>query len=316
MMFREEDRAHGSPTVSLSIIVALFMLASAMLLNNGRPQRVSAQTIPSRTPTPAGGGATATPDGDGGPGPQPTALPTSTGSGPQATATPIVNPPTPSGGFLPTAQPCDLEPTIISLANGINVRFGPGTNYESVGQLKFKEVRPIIGRAADTSWWQIILVDGTVGWVADSVVETNGYIGLVAVVDPPELEDGNTPTPGTPWSPTPFPGCTAPPTPSPAATAAPSETPGSTSTTTRLPEGDEEGVSPGLSETTSATALPSATAMLASGSRVTPESIAGPTAEPLPGEDEIPGGTPWIPIAGIGLILAAAGLFVVQRLRG
>ena len=304
----------------LLIIFALLMLASTILPNYGRSQQILAQTIPSRTPTPPGGGVTATPD-DGGSDPGATALPTSTASSPQATATAtrILNLATPLGGFLPTAQPCSLEPTITSLGSSVNVRSGPGLDYKIVGQLKLYEVRPIIGRAAYINWWQIILVDGTLGWVADSVVETNGYIEIVPIVDPPEREDGHTPTPGTPWAPTPFPECTPPATPSRTATPASSTTPRPTSTAAGGPPALQPEIDNGpgageLDEPATPTGLSTATA--ATGSGATPESPDGPTAEPLPGEGERSGGMSWIPIAAIGLMLAAAGVFALQRLRG
>ena len=295
-----------------SLLIFPLIVSSIFVLNSIPSRIVSAQTIPSRTPTPSGGGATAT-DDPGGPGPNPTAPPTSTSSVAQSTATftPTFLPPTPEDGFLPTALPCSLEVTIRSLASGINVRGGPGLEYNIVGSLLLQEVRPLIGRAPRAPWWQIELADGTEGWVADNLVDVSGYTGNVPVVEPPALENGATVTPGTPWSPTPRPECTPPPTATTTSTPTPS--------LTHTPDGatlEEDQDSSLEQETATALTTGTATSNVVTATSEPLVTEPNPTAAPLPGEGgEVAASIPWIPIAGVGLILAAAAIFVAQRLR-
>lgn len=182
------------------------------------------QTIPTRTPTPAP--ATATPAGGGnnGGGNNPTATNTpATTSGPTATSTllPVNIAPTPVGGFLPTAVPCGASPTIQTLG-ATNVRSGPGLAYDVIGDLVFLEVRYIVGRAETAQWWLIQFNNGQFGWVADEVVNVQGYTPIVPIVEAPPL-NGVTPTPGAIWNPTPPPFCTVTPPPTDTPTAVPTE---------------------------------------------------------------------------------------------
>lgn len=305
--------------LKVAFICTLLLIAGAIVTHTFSTSRAEAQTIPTRTPTPPAEDATATsePDDPGDPGPNPTSPSATSTSGPPtatATSTPIPLLPTPEEGFLPTAAACDPQPMLRSMGSGVNVRSGPGLDYETVGSLQLQEVRPIAGRAADAAWWQTILADGAVGWVADNVVEVSGYIGNVEIVPAPALEDGATVTPGTPWAPTPRPECTPPPT----ETSTPSPTPSATATATAslTPTADETAVEEETPETGAAAESVTATPIVAAATAEIADLPASPTAEPLPEEVEGSPNTPWIPIAGIGLILIAAGLFVVQRMRG
>lgn len=306
-------------------VIFLGVLTLSFLVIEAHSSIVSAQTIPTRTPTPSGGGtggATAT-SVPGGPGPNPTSPPTSTSRPPQPTATdtPFPIPPTPEEGFLPTALPCNLNPTLRSLASGVNIRSGPGLDYDVIGNLLLDEVRPIVGRAAHAAWWQTIMTDGTLGWTSDSLVSVSGYIGDVPLVNAPPLDSGATGTPGTPWAPTPRPECTPPPSSTPTASPTPSLTPQPAGTAESTQNGDttengdagEPGI--GAVATTQPTATLETTSTVMAAGRATP-TISIPTAEPLPGEDdETTEGFPWMPVVGGLLILAAAGIFVVQRIR-
>lgn len=299
-----------------SIFLVLLLVGSIVVVHHTRTNLVAAQTVPTRTPTPSAASPTAT-GVPGGPGPNPTPLPTSTGIPPQATATatPFPIPPTPEEGFIPTAQPCSLNPMARSLASGVNVRTGPGLDYSVVGNLLLDEVRPIIGRAAHVPWWHISLADGTVGWISDTLVSVSGYIGHLPIIDAPPLESDVTVTPGTPWAPTPRPDCTPPPT----DTATATQTPSPTATYTLSPTSAgvaesviEEATTLGATTTVEpATVTPT----IATGGGTT-GTLAVSTAAPLPGEEvEADNGLPWLSMIGVAFVLAAAGLFVVQRLR-
>lgn len=296
----------------LGTLVSALAVADEFVL-----KAVAAQTVPTRTPTPPPEEPSATPDdgGNGDPGPGP--LPTSTDRPPASTATntAVAIPATPEGGFLATSAPCDSDPTVQSLGSGTNVRSGPGTNYATIGQLLYLEVRPIIGRAEYAEWWQIVLSDGETAWVADAVVAVSGYIGDVPLVAAPALASGATPTPGTPWMPTPQPNCTPP----PSATATPSGTPRGTSTPTETMAPTVTATAETVDESEEATATsviptPEGTATLA-GNEDAAALSGQPTVTPAPlAADASAGGSiPWLPIAGISLILAASLLFVFRR---
>lgn len=308
---------------SLGTLVLITLCAIIVLAIVIRPtaRQTSAQTVPSRTPTPSADDPSPTPPPDDGNGdPDPTSPPTST-SIPTATPTntPLPIPPTPEDGFLPTAEPCDSDPRLQASASGVNARSGPGLDYEVIAQLEFLEVRPIVGRAQFAEWWQINLADGALAWVANSVANVSGYIGEVPTVAAPPLGDGSTPTPGAPWEPTPRPTCT----PSPSAT--PSRTPTGTATSTGAPTvesaagggiGDEEMATGTPSPTASATNSPTPTSVSQDEAEATAGAIDADetlVVEPLPGEGTAQSTIPWLPIAGVGLIVAAVALFVYRR---
>jgi hypothetical protein len=60
----------------------------------------------------------------------------------------------------------------------VNIRSGPGVNYPVIGALNANTPVRIVGRNADTSWWQIEITPGSIGWVASSVVSANNADGV------------------------------------------------------------------------------------------------------------------------------------------
>ncbi len=295
-------------------------------------------TIPTRTPTPGPTSPpppTATP-GQGGGGGNATAVPTSTI---EATATATTAPTItatfiPVGEILPTAEGCGQPPTI-QAQNPINVRLGPGSDYEVVATLAYLDVRPIIGRAADAEWWLIQLENGVSGWVFDAVVVVHGYTGNVPIVPAPPI-NGQTPTPGALWEPTPNPVCTIAPTntttPTPTAESTTENgvaaTPTDTVNEITATPGD---VAANAAQSAATDApLPTQTAVApptlaaaestnddpANGDSATTE-IFAPIAAAAP-LDDAPDGRPvdWLlPVAGLLLIGAGAAAFVAQRRR-
>ncbi len=86
-------------------------------------------------------------------------------------------------------QPVNLHeisgPTIFPRVDTVNLRSGPGTNFEVVGQLRTGESLPIIGRNDDGTWWHVQTPDGP-AWIAASVslaAHTNG-VPVVAAPSP------------------------------------------------------------------------------------------------------------------------------------
>lgn len=98
----------------------------------------------------------------------------------------------------PTATPEGTVITVIS--NVLNVRTGPGTNYDIIGQLRQGDQRQVIG-ANQNFTWAVIEFRGQEGWVstASNLVEVFGNLNEVLLVAAPP-----TPTPAPPTA-TPIP---------------------------------------------------------------------------------------------------------------
>jgi uncharacterized cupredoxin-like copper-binding protein len=118
-----------------------------------------------------------------GPGPLPT--PTAT-LVIQPTNTLVIQPTLPPG--QPTPTPC--SPSITSNTE-LNVRAGPGTNYQAIGTMRKGDVAQVTGRNADSTWWQIVF-SGAQGWVSVGYTTPN-CVENVPVVGPPAPPP--TPTP-------------------------------------------------------------------------------------------------------------------------
>jgi branched-chain amino acid transport system substrate-binding protein len=100
----------------------------------------------------------------------------------------------------PTATP---EGAFITITRNVqNVRSGPGTNYDVIGQLQRGETAPVIGANVDLSW-VVISFRGVNGWLSTDILTLTGDRRQIPIIEPPP-----TPTPLPP---------TATPTPSPVA---------------------------------------------------------------------------------------------------
>lgn len=78
-----------------------------------------------------------------------------------------------------------------------NVRSGPSTQYDILGQLRENEQARVIGANRDNSW-VVIEFRGQNGWLSAPLLEIFGNLNTVPIIDPPP-----TPTPG--FTPTPVP---------------------------------------------------------------------------------------------------------------
>lgn len=288
------------------------------------------QTWPSRTPTPQGGPQptvtnpppTSDPGGGGDGGPANTPPPgvtntPVTGQSPTPTSSATIIIPTPIGGYEATALPCGVPPTVQALGL-VNVRLGPGVDYEPVSSMVYLEVRPIIGRAEFANWWLIQLPGNDSGWVSDQAVVVRGYTGLVPIVDPPAI-DGATPTPGPLWQPTPNPVCTPLPTPTPTLTptvevaevsvanTSPTEAPPEPSNTP-TDEPTEPAASDTLEPTVAATVTVAPTATTNTGSPITEEASANDN-----NDDSPTSASSWILFIGIGLVVVAGATYVLRN---
>jgi pSer/pThr/pTyr-binding forkhead associated (FHA) protein/uncharacterized protein YraI len=141
----------------------------------------------------------------------------------------------------PTPTPSPQPPTATALTiphlttlTDLNVRNGPGTDYEFVGLLLSGKTAEIIGRDENRQWWQIRFepAPGGVGWViADPVYSTALNTDTIPVTQGPPTPTGapaDTPT----FTPTPTGTPTATPVPAtetPLPTNTPSPTPAGSS---------------------------------------------------------------------------------------
>jgi uncharacterized protein YraI len=82
----------------------------------------------------------------------------------------------------------------IRVPERVNVRLGPGTNYDQVGVLVAGQVAAAIGRSPGGDWIQITYpgVSGNVAWVYTAFVVLENVGGQLPIVEPPP-----TPTPRT-----------------------------------------------------------------------------------------------------------------------
>ncbi len=93
-----------------------------------------------------------------------------------ASATPTV--------VIPSATTCTPRLTANS---PVNVRWGPGTEYEAIGALNTGQAASIDGKNADGTWWYIVFPSGPSGhgWVAASVTTATCNAATVGVVAAP-----------------------------------------------------------------------------------------------------------------------------------
>ncbi len=82
-------------------------------------------------------------------------------------------------------------------ANAINIRGGAGTNFEIVGSFAPNTSRTVIGVNSATGWYQIVLLNGGVGWVFGNLVTFDGDCSQL-----PEVEADSQEVPPTQAPPT------------------------------------------------------------------------------------------------------------------
>ncbi len=94
---------------------------------------------------------------------------------------PTVAPPT------PTPTPTPPTPMATASQSGINLRSGPGVDYNRIGRLALGESLPIVGRNNDSSWWLVATPGGGVAWVSAMVVAATYADDNLPVVSIPAL---------------------------------------------------------------------------------------------------------------------------------
>lgn len=112
---------------------------------------------------------------------------------PTATATSsVLQLPTATATILggPTATPSrtpSVAPVIAQALGDINLRSGPGTNTDVVGQLKTGDTVPVIGRSLQYPWFVVAWKDAPNGqaWVYSGVVTIIGDPSTIPIIEPP-----------------------------------------------------------------------------------------------------------------------------------
>ena len=106
---------------------------------------------------------------------------------PTATGTPSSPPTKPT---IPTRIPDPTSEPYVIVDLTMNVRNGPGTEFDVVGQIDSQKKYSVIGKHID--WWLVDLGNNRSGWVYAPVNVTRFFGNANAV---PELESPPTPTP-------------------------------------------------------------------------------------------------------------------------
>ncbi|MFN3331798.1 MAG: SH3 domain-containing protein, partial [Caldilinea sp.] len=76
------------------------------------------------------------------------------------------------------------EPTAIVTTAVLNLRAGPGTDFALLGRVVQGNRLPIVGRSADSTWWQVKVAGGD-AWVFGELVRPVGIVDATPVVDSP-----------------------------------------------------------------------------------------------------------------------------------
>ena len=172
----------------------------------------------------------------------PTDTPTDTAT-PTATRTPTDTPtrtPTPTDTHTPTFTPTPATP-VMQARQDLAVRTGPGPNFPEIDSVNQGQNVEIVGRSEDNRWLQILLPNGSTGWVLSSST-LNTIIGnreIIVTVPSPTFTPSRTPTPTPTSTNTPTatntPTSTRTPSPTPTDTLTPTDTATNTPTTTDTP---------------------------------------------------------------------------------
>lgn len=119
-----------------------------------------------------------------------------------ATATSTV---TPSPTQTATPSPT-LQPRARVVFSSISVRNGPGTHYDTIAFMEEGETAVIIGRSDNQEiWYNILLDNGTRGWIASSVSETDNNTDPLTIPVAATIPPSPTPTATPTATPTPIP---------------------------------------------------------------------------------------------------------------
>ncbi len=186
------------------LLLAVGLLAACGSDPEPTPQLPTRTPIPTFTPTPyviqAGAGAAQV------------AVPQAPAEA--APAAPVAGAPAPviEAAPAPVAVEAAPQPALAIVTSPVvNVRSGPGTNYDLAGQAERGAELTILARDAAGEWFQVCCVNGQEAWIAAFLVETQGPVEAVAVAQnipappptaiPAPAAPTNTPAPAQPTQP-------------------------------------------------------------------------------------------------------------------
>jgi hypothetical protein len=223
-----QQRVTGLVTGSKLGAVAVIFATAALLAGCGMfgGAAESPTPMPTRTPFPT---FTATPP----PAPTPIAATEAAAVQPDPSVPPATLPVTDAAQLQAPATalvaatvpetPTPVPATLTITGDLVNVRSGPGTEYELVGSAANGESFAVIARNAVGDWWQVCCVGGQNGWVFGELaaVQNAESVPPAADLSPAPVVDAPPDTPGAE-----APMAEVPATPAPAETSAPAaETP-------------------------------------------------------------------------------------------
>jgi len=95
--------------------------------------------------------------------------------------------PIPTETPLPTPTSTPDVPVAWPKELGINCRYGPGEEWETVSSITPETIIEIKGRTVNTQWWYVVdpLHDGKFCWAAYDVVDTAGNLNIVPILEVP-----------------------------------------------------------------------------------------------------------------------------------
>jgi uncharacterized protein YraI len=104
----------------------------------------------------------------------------------QATTQTVAAPPVSQTGTLSeSAPPAPLTATLTIASDLVNVRSGPGTEYDLVGSAANGEAFTIVARDAAGDWWEICCVGGQNGWVFGELATVQNVENVAVAADLP-----------------------------------------------------------------------------------------------------------------------------------
>lgn len=152
--------AYSQPVIVLVLIVCIALSACTPAPSSPAPVATVAQATFTPLPAPTTAPATAVPP------------------------TPV--PPTAAPTLAPTATltPTAAVPAQVTANDLLNVRSGPATTYQLLGQLTAGQTVEATGRNEEATWWQIVFADGPDGrgWVLGEFVTPNEQTETLPVV--------------------------------------------------------------------------------------------------------------------------------------
>ena len=167
------------PLLTLLALIAAAALLAGCGLFGGADE--SPTPMPTRTPFPT---FTATPVDAA----TPTVAPPTVAPTVAAAAQPAAAPPLTQTAPLTESAPAPAAPTAATLTIAgdlVNVRSGPGTEYDLVGTAATGESFSIVGKNAAGDWWEVCCVGGQNGWVFGELATVQNVESVALASDLP-----------------------------------------------------------------------------------------------------------------------------------